>query len=88
MHIGNRRRLCQRKLYSDADEIVISVKRPVMLNGISAAVTAQDLVDRTITIETPVISERLEVTDLWREFEVERPRLLGALWIFMPRRWS
>ncbi|MNF67322.1 hypothetical protein D3C84_491330 [compost metagenome] len=69
----------KRKLYSDADESVISVKRPVVLNGISAAVTAQDLVDRTITIETPVISERLEVTDLWREYEAERPCLLGAL---------
>ncbi|WP_259695913.1 toprim domain-containing protein [Pseudomonas frederiksbergensis] len=69
----------KRKLYSDADESVISVKRPVVLNGISAAVTAQDLVDRTITIETPVISERLEVTDLWREHEAERPCLLGAL---------
>ena len=69
----------KRKLYSDADESVISVKRPVMLNGISAAVTAQDLVDRTITIETPAINERLEVTDLWREYEAERPHLLGAL---------
>lgn len=69
----------KRKLYSDADESVISVKRPLILNGISAAVTAQDLVDRTITIETPVISERLEVTDLWREYDAELPRLLGAL---------
>lgn len=69
----------KRKLYSDADESVISVKRPVVLNGISAAVTAQDLVDRTITIETPVISERLEVTDLWLEYEALRPNLLGAL---------
>jgi hypothetical protein len=69
----------KRKLYSDADESVISVKRPVVLNGISAAVTAQDLVDRTISIETPVISERLEVTDLWREYEAELPYLLAAL---------
>ncbi|EJN17928.1 hypothetical protein PMI36_05345 [Pseudomonas sp. GM79] len=66
----------KRKLYSDAEESVISVKRPVVLNGISASVTAQDLVDRTITIETPVISERLEVTDFWREYEAERPRLV------------
>jgi hypothetical protein len=69
----------KRKLYSDTDESVISVKRPVVLNGISAAVSAQDLVDRTITIETPVISERLEVTDLWREYKAELPCLLGAL---------
>ncbi|MCU1718856.1 toprim domain-containing protein [Pseudomonas sp. 5P_3.1_Bac2] len=69
----------KRKLYSDCEESIISVKRPIILNGISACVTAQDLVDRTITIETPVITERLEVTELWREYEAERPRLLGAL---------
>lgn len=69
----------KRKLYSDCEESIISVKRPIILNGISACVTAQDLVDRTITIETPVITERLEVTELWRDFDKERPKLLGAL---------
>lgn len=69
----------KRKLYSDAEESVITVKRPIILNGISAAVTAQDLVDRAITIETPVITVRQEVTGLWREYEESRPHLLGAL---------
>lgn len=69
----------KRKLYSDSEESVITVKRPVILNGISAAVTAQDLVDRTITIETPVITERQEVTGLWREYEENRAHLLGAV---------
>lgn len=69
----------KRKLYSDTEESIISVKRPIILNGISAAVTAQDLVDRAITIETPVIAERREVTGLWREYEEGRARLLGAL---------
>lgn len=69
----------KRKLYSDTEESIISVKRPIILNGISAAVTAQDLVDRAITIETPVIAERREVTGLWCEYEKGRARLLGAL---------
>lgn len=69
----------KRKLYSDSEESVITVKRPVILNGISAAVTAQDLVDRTITIETPVITERQEVTNLWRGYEEGQGQLLGAL---------
>lgn len=69
----------KRKLYSDSEESVITVKRPIILNGISATVTAQDLVDRTITIETPVITERQEVTSLWRGYEEGRAQLLGAL---------
>lgn len=69
----------KRKLYSDTEESVIQVKRPIILNGISAAVTAQDLVDRAITVETPVIAERREVTGLWNQYEEGRAHLLGAL---------
>lgn len=69
----------KRKLYSDADESVIVVKRPVVLNGISAAVTAQDLIDRTLSVETPVIVVRAETTDLWRDFDTVHGQLLGVL---------
>lgn len=69
----------KRKLFTDADESIINVKRPVSINGISAAVTTQDLVDRTLSIEMPVVRERVEVTGLWQEFEANRGQLLGAL---------
>lgn len=69
----------KRKLYSDADESIIQVKRPIVLNGISIAVTAQDLVDRTLSIETPVISDRVRSVQIFEEFETMRPQLLGAL---------
>lgn len=69
----------KRKLYSDADESVVVVKRPVILNGISAAVTAQDLIDRTISIEMPIITSRAESTHLWQQFSLVHAELLGAL---------
>jgi hypothetical protein len=69
----------KRKLYSDADETVIQVHRPVVLNGISASITAQDLIDRTLTIETPVITARAEGCDLWKQFEDCHGSLFGAL---------
>ncbi|WP_312591479.1 hypothetical protein [Stutzerimonas nitrititolerans] len=69
----------KRKLYSDFDESVLTAKRPIILNGITASVTAQDLVDRAINIELPVIVERREITEIWREYEQYYPSLLGAL---------
>ncbi len=73
----------KRKLYSDIDESVIVVKRPIILNGISAAVTAQDLIDRTLSIEMPIIMARTETTALWHKFETLHGRLLGALFDIM-----
>lgn len=69
----------KRKLYSDADEAVIQAKRPVILNGISACVTAHDLVDRAVSIELPVIQDRQESGGLWEQFENDRPTILGGL---------
>ena len=37
------------------DETVIELKKPIVLNGIPVNVTAQDLLDRTIHIDLPVI---------------------------------
>lgn len=69
----------RRKLYSDADEHVINVRRPWVLNGISACVTQQDLLDRTITIECPVIQSRQQSANLWQLFEQAQPALFGTL---------
>ncbi len=69
----------KRKLYSDADEHVINVKRPWLINGISACVTQQDLVDRVISIECPVIEIRMVEREQRQQLQQQLPFILGAL---------
>ena len=68
-----------RKLYTNAEESAIRAKRPVTLNGIGASVTAQDLVDRAVSLELPVIEDRREAAGIEAEFDRLHPVLLGAL---------
>lgn len=68
-----------RTLFTTADETVIQVKRPVMLNGIAAVVTAQDLIDRAVLVELPTVTSRRTGGAIQAAFEAERPRLVGAL---------
>lgn len=69
----------KRTLYSDSDETILNVRRPVILNGISTSVTQQDLADRSVSIECPVIEDRQSATQLWRDFDAALPGVLGAL---------
>ena len=70
-----------RRLFTDQDEIVFANSRPVILNGIEDVITRPDLADRALFLTLPSISEgrRRPEKELWREFELARPRLLGAL---------
>jgi hypothetical protein len=70
-----------RQLYTDAEEILFEAARPILLNGIEEVVSRPDLGDRAIFLTLGPIAEanRRSEAELWREFEIERPRILGAL---------
>ena len=70
-----------RRLFSDADEVLIDATKPILINGIENVVTRQDLAERAITINFPEISsgQRRTQAELLAEFETERPEILGAL---------
>jgi hypothetical protein len=55
--------------------------RPILLNGIEEVVSRRDLGDREIFLPLIPIGEaqRRAENGLWREFEIARPRILGAL---------
>jgi hypothetical protein len=70
-----------RALYSDSDEVIINVQRPIILNGIDDIATRQDLIDRAIIITLPTITEekRKSEDQFWAEFERDRPLILASL---------
>ena len=70
-----------RKLYVNREEEIFQAQRPIILNGISQVATRSDLLDRAIVITLPPISEeeRKDETTFWREFDLARPSILGAL---------
>jgi hypothetical protein len=70
-----------RRLFTDQGEILFAAARPVILNGIEDVITRPDLADRAILLMLAPIAERQRRSEhaLWREFELARPYILGAL---------
>jgi hypothetical protein len=69
----------KRMLYTNDDDHIINVRRPWMINGIAISVTQQDLVDRVISVECPVIEERQSSSQQWRDFDNALSGILGAI---------
>ncbi len=70
-----------RALYTDSAEKIFEGARPVLLNGIDIGIDRGDLLDRSIRLELPPISEERRETEkkLWERFESSRPSILGSL---------
>lgn len=68
-----------RTLYTNAGETILELCKPIVLNGISVIVTAQDLLDRCLHIDLPTIQSRELASDMEARFEAAQPALLGAL---------
>jgi hypothetical protein len=70
-----------RSLYENDEEEVFALQRPVIFNAITDVATRPDLLDRTILLELPRVSEekRKNEQDLNALFERHAPLILGAL---------
>ncbi len=70
-----------RELYTDTDEVILDLMRPVILNSIDHLAERADLADRAIVLNLPRIddSARRDEAQLYEEYERERPNILGAL---------
>lgn len=70
-----------RKLYTTNDEVLLDIRRVVMLNGINFSVTEPDLVDRSLIIQLERIpeEERRTEDEVNRLFEKDKPMILGGI---------
>ena len=67
-----------RRFYTNDEENIIAVKRPVIVNSIPNVITAQDLTDRAVHIEAPRIGYR-EETEINKAWEIDKPIIFGGL---------
>ncbi|MEN6405898.1 MAG: hypothetical protein ABFC77_05445 [Thermoguttaceae bacterium] len=70
----------RRTKYKDRDTSVFCAKRPQLFTSVRDVVKAPDLNSRTLKFDLPRVSNHKPESDLWREFENARPRILGALY--------
>lgn len=71
----------KRKLYTDCDQIVLSLHNVVVMNGIDIVPHKSDLADRSLYFELLPISENSRRTDedFWTGFNSCKPEILGAI---------
>lgn len=71
----------RRRLFSDGDVAVTTFRRTIIANGIDLQAYRGDLLDRSIIVELPRISEerRRPEAELVREYERMRPAILAGL---------
>ena len=70
-----------RALYTDNEQYLVELQKPILANGIDDIATRPDLAERSIIINLPVISnaQRLSERDFWQSFEQDKPKILSAL---------
>ena len=71
----------KRKLYSDADQVVLNLHNVVVINGIDIVPRRSDLADRSLLFELRPISKTSRQTDasFWSAFMSRRPAIMGAI---------
>lgn len=71
--------LAERAYFTNADELLIELQRPVILNGIDDPATRPDLADRALHLLLPPLATRQTEAKLARQFEADAPLIMAAL---------
>ncbi len=70
-----------RKFYSQSQQVVYDLKRPLVINGIGEFITRPDLLDRVLNLYLDSVpkDKRRSKAEVLAEFEEIRPELFGAI---------
>jgi hypothetical protein len=68
-----------RTLYTNKEEVILNLRKPIILNGITGSITAHDLLDRSLHIELPHVTKRLQSSNVDADFELQYANIVGAL---------
>jgi hypothetical protein len=70
-----------RALYTDTDEVLIELQRPIILNGIDDIATRPDLAERSIILNLQPIQDekRLAEDEFYKNFLEAQPKILGSI---------
>ena len=70
-----------RTLYTDGEQTIFDVARPIILNGIPQCVESSDLLSRALIAEQPMIADedRREEAELDAQYEAVKGRVFGGI---------
>jgi hypothetical protein len=70
-----------RALYTDTDQVLVEIQRPVLVNGIDDIASRPDLSERSIILNLPVIdpTRRRAEKPFWAELNSAKPGIMGGL---------
>ena len=68
-----------RTLITNDEETIIDAHNPIVINGIAAVILRQDLLDRTICLNLPTISERFTELEMEKSINQQLPDIFAGL---------
>lgn len=72
--------LDKRQLFTDNDQVLIDITRPIIVNGIDEIATRSDLASRSIVVRLPVITRAIASEEQFKQdFSEALPGIFGAI---------
>lgn len=70
-----------RALFTDGEQFLVDIQKPVLVNGIDDIATRPDLAERALIINLPVIDgeKRRSESEFWAEFETDKSKIFAGL---------